>query len=215
MLSGKAAHTYFVVFNLAWPCLEPTIYSTRSEHANPLVATSADSVPSSYLVRITIAHIGTTFGNLQWRRYSNNFTFEYSSNNNVFSFIAMSADSVPLSKTNIFQSKLIYCRHFRTYSRCAMFDWSDTVFRRRNVTRRRISNTVLQPRYWGSEADSPEVCRLHANQYTTDAVWSRKIMVINMLDSDLYRSYWRSTSTTHSGFYFKSDVNCKYIVCHY
>ena len=42
-----------------------------------------------------------------------------------------------------------------------MFDWSDTVFRRRNVTRRRISNIVLQPRYWGSEADSPEVCRLH------------------------------------------------------
>jgi hypothetical protein len=41
-----------------------------------------------------------------------------------------------------------------------MFDWSDTVFRRRNVTRRRISNTVLQPRYWGREADSPEVCRL-------------------------------------------------------
>jgi hypothetical protein len=34
-----------------------------------LVATSADSVPSSYLVRITIAPIGTTFGNLQWRRY--------------------------------------------------------------------------------------------------------------------------------------------------
>ena len=48
----------------------------------------------------------------------------------------MSADSVPSSKTNIFQNKLIYCRHFRTYSRCAMFDWSDTVFRRRNVTRR-------------------------------------------------------------------------------
>jgi hypothetical protein len=48
----------------------------------------------------------------------------------------------------------------RTYSRCTMFDCSDTVFRRRNVTRRRISNTVLQPRYWGSEADSPEVCRL-------------------------------------------------------
>ena len=34
-----------------------------------LVATSADSVPSSYLFRITIAPIGTTFGNLQWRRY--------------------------------------------------------------------------------------------------------------------------------------------------
>jgi hypothetical protein len=129
----------------------------------PLVATSADSVPSSNLVRITIAPIGTTFGNLQWRRYQNNFTFEYSFNNNIFSFVAMSADSVPSSKTNIFQSKLytlIYCRHFRTYSRCTMFDWSDTVFRRRNVTRRRISNTVLQPRYWGSEADSPEVCRL-------------------------------------------------------
>jgi hypothetical protein len=59
-----------------------------------------------------------------------------------------------------FQNKLIYCRHFRTYSRYAMFDWSDTVFRRRIVTRRRISNTVLQPRYWGREVDSPEVCRL-------------------------------------------------------
>ena len=69
----------------------------------------------------------------------------------------MSADSVPSSKTNIFQNKLIYCHHFRTYSRCAMFDWSDTVFRRRNVTCRRISNTVLQPRYWGREADSPRV----------------------------------------------------------
>jgi hypothetical protein len=80
----------------------------------------------------------------------------------------MSADSVPSPKTNIFQSKLytlIYCRHFRTYSRCAMFDWSDTVFRRRNVTLRRISNTVLQPRYWGSEADSPEVCRLQISRY--------------------------------------------------
>jgi hypothetical protein len=75
----------------------------------------------------------------------------------------MSADSVPSSKTNIFQSKLytlIYCRHFRIHSWCAMFDWSDTVFRRRNVKRRRISKTVLQPRYWGSEADSPDVCRL-------------------------------------------------------
>jgi hypothetical protein len=80
----------------------------------------------------------------------------------------MSADSVPSSKTNIFQSKLytlIYRRHFRTYSRCAMFDWSDTVFRRRNVTRRRISNTVLQPRYWGSEANSPEVCRLRSSPH--------------------------------------------------
>ena len=35
----------------------------------------------------------------------------------------MSADSVPSSKTNIFfktNYTLIYCRHFRTYSRCAM-----------------------------------------------------------------------------------------------
>ena len=104
--------------------------------------------------------IRTTFGNLQWRRYQNNFTFEYSSNNNIFLFVAMSTDSVPSSKINIFQNKLINCRHFRTYSRCTMFDWSDTVFRRRNVTRRRISNTVLRLRYWGREADSPEVCRL-------------------------------------------------------
>jgi hypothetical protein len=136
-----------------------------------LVATSADSVPSSYLVRITIAPIGTTFGNLQWRRYSNNFTFEYSSNNNIFSFVAMSVDSVPSSKTNIFQNRLIYCCNFRTYSRCAMFDWSDTVVRRRNVTRRRISNTVLQPRYWGREADSPKVCRLMPSTSTT-IFWS-------------------------------------------
>jgi hypothetical protein len=80
----------------------------------------------------------------------------------------MSADSVPSSsKTNIFQRKLIYCRHFRIYSRCAMFDWSDTVFRWRNLTRRRISITILQPRYWGREADSPEVCRLTLNRTDT------------------------------------------------
>jgi hypothetical protein len=34
-----------------------------------------------------------------------------------------------------FKANSFICRHFRTYSRCAMFDWSDTVFRRRNVTR--------------------------------------------------------------------------------
>jgi hypothetical protein len=71
----------------------------------------------------------------------------------------MSADSVPSSKTNIFQSKIIYCRHFRTYSRFTMFDWSDTVFRRRNV---------LKPRYWGREADSPKVCRLTMEPYLTN-----------------------------------------------
>ena len=89
------------------------------------------------------------------------FKFVHIKINSYFvSKIFLSADSVPSSKTNIFQSKLIYCRHFRTYSRCAMFDWSDTVFRQRNVMRRRISNTVIQPRYWRREADSPEVCRL-------------------------------------------------------
>jgi hypothetical protein len=36
----------------------------REPHES-LVATSADSVPSSNLVRITIAPIGTTFRNLQ------------------------------------------------------------------------------------------------------------------------------------------------------
>ena len=85
----------------------------------------------------------------------------------LVALVATSADSVPSSKTNIFQSKLIYFRHFRTYSRCAMFDWSDTVFLRRNVTRRRISNTVLQPRYWGREADSPEACRLGCSVHFT------------------------------------------------
>jgi hypothetical protein len=42
-------------------------YSRRvnSSYLLSLVATSADSIPSSYLVRITIAPIGTTFGNLQ------------------------------------------------------------------------------------------------------------------------------------------------------
>jgi hypothetical protein len=70
----------------------------------------------------------------------------------VFSNIWSSVRLVPSSKTNIFQNKLIYCRHFITYSRCAMFDWSDTVFRRRNVTHRRISNTVLQPEvHWWSK----------------------------------------------------------------
>jgi hypothetical protein len=81
----------------------------------------------------------------------------------------MSADSVSSSKTNILQSKRIYCRHFRTYSRCAMFDWSDTVFWRRNVTRRRISNTVLQQRYWGREADSPEVCWLQCCHFSSSS----------------------------------------------
>jgi hypothetical protein len=45
-------------------------------------------------------------------------------------------------------------RMFKDYMnlRLIMFDWSDTVFRRRNVTRRRISNTVLQPEvHWWSK----------------------------------------------------------------
>ena len=95
------------------------------------------------------------------------------------SLVATSADSVPSSKTNIFQSKLIYCRHFRTYSWCAMFDWSDAVFRRRNVTRRRISNTVLQPRYWGREADSPEVCHLSSqcHIFQPQCTWLYKLFL--------------------------------------
>jgi hypothetical protein len=114
----------------------------------------------------------------------------------------MSADSVPSSKTNIFQSKLIYCRHFRTYSRCAMFDWSDTVFRRWNVTRRRISNTVLEPRYWGREADSPEVCRLSVYQYKN------------------YKFNFRSdicqcVSITKSIYRFNKlmNIHCKFYMC--
>jgi hypothetical protein len=47
---------------------------------------------------------------LQRRIFSSNCVLEYSSNNNIFSFVAMSADSVPSSKINIFQNKLIYCR---------------------------------------------------------------------------------------------------------
>jgi hypothetical protein len=76
------------------------------------------------------------------------------------SLVATSADSVPSSKTNIFQSKLytlIYCRHFRTYSWCAMFDWSDTVFRWRNVTRRRTLNTVNRQTA-GDSASLPQYC---------------------------------------------------------
>ena len=45
-----------------FPAPVRTLLSTSIQ---PLVATSADSVPSSNLVRITIAPIGTTFGNLQ------------------------------------------------------------------------------------------------------------------------------------------------------
>jgi hypothetical protein len=41
------------------------IYLFNCIAAKTLVATSADSVPSSNLVRITIAPIGTTFGNLK------------------------------------------------------------------------------------------------------------------------------------------------------
>ena len=97
----------------------------------------------------------------------------------------MSADSVPSSKTNIFH----LLSPFRTYSRCAMFDWSDTVFRRRNVTHRRISNTILQPRYWGSEADSPKVWRL---QYTIIAfIWGehRKLSTREWLFSQGHVSF--------------------------
>jgi hypothetical protein len=54
-------------------------------------------------------------------------------NNNIFSFVAMSADSVPSSKTNIYQNKLIYCRHFRTYWRCAMFEVATSGEKKYNI----------------------------------------------------------------------------------
>ena len=41
------------------------VYFDYCHDVKPLVATSVDSVPSPNLVRITIAPIGTTFGNLQ------------------------------------------------------------------------------------------------------------------------------------------------------
>jgi hypothetical protein len=87
---------------------------------------SAEAATSAWVLQVRRAEVVT-----KWST-GYNFTFEYSSNNNIFSFVAMSADSVPSSKTNIFHTKLytlIYCRHFRTYSRCTMFDWSDTVTR--------------------------------------------------------------------------------------
>jgi hypothetical protein len=62
-----------------------------------------------------------------------------------------------------------------------MFDWSDTVFRRRNVTRRRISNTVLQPRYWGREANSPEVYRL-------SSVYEKSFCML----SEYYSLHWNT-----------------------
>ena len=34
MLSGEIANTTFIVFGLTRPRLEPTIYTTRGEHAN-------------------------------------------------------------------------------------------------------------------------------------------------------------------------------------
>jgi hypothetical protein len=38
----------------------------------------------------------------------------------------MSADSVPSSKTNIFQSKLIYCRHFEKDGTWSELTWFET-----------------------------------------------------------------------------------------
>jgi hypothetical protein len=58
-------------FQVSWKgCKWKLLYEQENQTAS-LVATSADSVPSSYLVRFTISliGIGTTLGNLQWRRY--------------------------------------------------------------------------------------------------------------------------------------------------
>ena len=130
----------------------------------------------------------------------------------------MSADSVPSSKTNIFQSKLIYCRHFRTYSRWAILDWSDTVFRRRNVTRRRISNTVLQPRYWGRVADSPEVCRLWSQSFESNSATYRKTEVSSEL-SGFYHSIFGFLASYRVSKYKKpreiTDEICGHDCCEY
>jgi hypothetical protein len=75
----------------------------------------------------------------------------------------------------------------------AMFDWSDTVFRQRNVTRRRISNTVLQPRYWGSEADSPEVCRLTKQsllESTSEIRQNKHVKVLHYYVNDIKWLKW-------------------------
>jgi hypothetical protein len=61
---GPSLHTYFKSSNISGPSLLWSEFViVRVCYA--LVATSADSVPSSNLVRITKAFIGTTFGNLQ------------------------------------------------------------------------------------------------------------------------------------------------------
>jgi hypothetical protein len=41
MISGEATDTNFTVFGLTQPGLKPTIYHTRSEHANPYATDAA------------------------------------------------------------------------------------------------------------------------------------------------------------------------------
>jgi hypothetical protein len=89
--------------------------------------------------QIMLYRIGLTTGGSQPLNFGNNFTFEYSSNNNIFAFVAMSADSVPSSKTNIFQNKLIYCRQFRTYSR-----WAELL----RLIQKRCSFTIICVQVW-------------------------------------------------------------------
>ena len=73
---------YFVSHFIGTPSIlthvtKPTVCNRQTsgesaslpQYLGSFVATSADSVPSSYLVCNTIAPIETTFGNLQLRRY--------------------------------------------------------------------------------------------------------------------------------------------------
>ena len=68
-LELRSSIWYYVLSTILWhiQLLPEPYYDLNCQPS--LVATSADSIPSSYLVRITIAPIGTTFRNLQWRRY--------------------------------------------------------------------------------------------------------------------------------------------------
>jgi hypothetical protein len=59
---------------------------------------------------------------------------------------------------------LFLCRNFKTtiYHQTVTNNYllRCVIIGSTGILLRRISNTVLQPRYWGREADSPEVCRL-------------------------------------------------------
>ena len=57
MLRGEATNTNIIVFGLTLPGLEPTIYRTRGQHANPrstaLVASTLTITPPMWLGKFT------------------------------------------------------------------------------------------------------------------------------------------------------------------